>query len=193
MNVKQSSSTSQSGKARMLHVHDHRPRREAFAPEPVSEPVAETTEQATERIAPVPSPFDPTVEQPAVSSVTPAPLPQIQVHDSDLQRTAPMPRVAPIIDFPVDEEPHVEVGRGAAFAIILLILVLVSAFALIARHVGRSMGTTQNTLMPLTSSVPGAVPSVSVAPTVTVAATPTIVPTVAPPTAAPTTAAPVTV
>src|SRR3954447_13385849 len=190
MNVRQSSSMSQPRKTRMLHVHDHRPRPVALR-EQVDQREGNTV--PTPAAAAMTSAFDPTVEQPAVTSVAPAPLPQIQVHDADLQRTAEMPRIPPTIDFPIDDEPHVEVGRGAAFAIILLILCLVSAFALIARHLGGSMGTTQNTLTPLTSSVPGAVPSVSVAPTVTVAATPTIVPTVAPPTAAPTTAAPVTV
>src|SRR4051812_9028742 len=118
MNVQQGSSTSQSGKARMLHVHDHRPRREAFSPEPAVERIAENLEQAEQPTAPMSAApitsFDPTVEQPAVTNVEPAPLPPIQVHDADLprtadlQRTAEMPRVAPIIDFPVDEEPHVE-------------------------------------------------------------------------------------
>jgi len=135
------------------------------------------------------SSFDATVERPAVTNVEPAQLPPIQVHDADLQRTAEMPRVAPMIDFPVDDEPHVEVGRGAAFAIILLILVLVSAFALVARRVGGSLGTTgPDTLPPLTSSAPAAAPT-PVAPTVTVAAAPTVAPT----TAAPATATPSTV
>src|SRR3954447_9823214 len=193
MNVQQGSSISQSGKARMLHVHDHRPRREAFSPEPAGERIAENLEHGEQPTAPMSagpmtSSFDATVEQPAVTNVEPAQLPPIQVHDADLQRTAEMPRVAPMIDFPVDDEPHVEVGRGAAFAIILLILVLVSAFALVARHVGGSLGTTgPDTLPPLTSSAPAAAPT-PVPPTVTVAAPPTVAPT----TAAPTTAAPAT-
>jgi hypothetical protein len=52
----------------MLHVHDHRSRREP-------------------------------VEQAAVATVAPEPLPPIVVHDADLWDTAPMPHVAPTIDF----------------------------------------------------------------------------------------------
>src|SRR3954452_4688742 len=199
MNVRQSSSMSQPRKTRMLHVHDHRPR-------PVA--LREQVDQREENTVPTPSAaattsaFDPTVAQPAVTSVAPAPLPQIQVHDADLQRTAEMPRIPPTIDFPIDEEPHVEVGRGTAFAIILLILCLVSAFALVARRVGGSLRTTQNTLPPLTAPTSNSVAPASPVPTVTVAVAPTVAPTTAPPatvaasttpTVAPTSAEPSTV
>ena len=140
------------------------------------------------------------MEQPAVTNVAPEPepLPRIQVHDADLQPTQEMPRIPPTIDFPIDDEPHVEVGRGAAFAVILLILCLVSVFALVARRVGGNLKTTGDTLPPLSATTPNSVPPASAVPTVTVAPAPTVAPTtaapatVAPTTATPTTAAPTT-
>jgi len=147
----------------MLHVHDHRSRRE---------------------------PVDPTVEQSAVTTVVPEPLPPIVVHDADLWDTKPIPNVAPTIDFPVDDLPpsRRNFGAGAALSFIVAIILLIVAFLLITRRLDVPISS-DATLPPVSASQATSQPTVTIAPSTTAALPP---PTVASTTAVVTTVAPVT-